>query len=271
MTLLNEIKSQIDKHDIISFDIFDTLLLRPYVKPTDLFFHLERLENVDGFHNARIEAERQARKTHSDLEDITIDEIYDEIADKYKPLKQKEMDLERQVLQPNPEMKEVFDYALKQNKKIIIVSDMYLPAKFLSDVLIEKGYDGFEKIYVSCEYRKTKWTGNLYKNVLSEQKIKGKDVLHIGDNVDSDKNRAEKGGISAILYTKKIDKLLAENLRAKKFYEKHTDDLEVSILLGMLTLGGTNDNYWQDFGYNININGYSCRYPGLSHFISIGI
>ena len=28
----------------------------------------------------------------------------------------------------------------------------------------------------------------------------------------------------------------------------------------------TNDSrypYWQDFGYDINISGYSCRYPGL--------
>ena len=249
MTLLNEIKDKIDGYKVVSFDIFDTLLLRPYVKPTDLFLHLERLENAVGFVKARIEAEQKARKVHANLEDITIDEIYDEIADKYKNLKSKELDLECQILQPNPEMKEVFDYAKKSKKRIIIVSDMYLPAKFLSNVLRKKGFNGFEKVYVSCEYRKTKWTGHLYKQVLSEQKIKGKDVLHIGDNADSDKIRAEKENISAILYTKKIDKLLAENLRAKKFHEKHTDDLEASILLGMLTLVETNDNYWQDFGY----------------------
>ena len=33
------IYEKINKHDIISFDIFDTLLIRPYVKPTDLFLH----------------------------------------------------------------------------------------------------------------------------------------------------------------------------------------------------------------------------------------
>ena len=36
------IKNQIDSHLVISFDIFDTLLLRPYAKPTDLFLHLEK-------------------------------------------------------------------------------------------------------------------------------------------------------------------------------------------------------------------------------------
>ena len=33
------IYEEIKKHDIISFNIFNTLLIRPYVKPTDLFLH----------------------------------------------------------------------------------------------------------------------------------------------------------------------------------------------------------------------------------------
>lgn len=34
--LLEKIKKQIDKSSAVSFDIFDTLLLRPYLNPTDL-------------------------------------------------------------------------------------------------------------------------------------------------------------------------------------------------------------------------------------------
>lgn len=34
---------QIRKHDIISFDIFDTLLLRPFKKPQDLFLYIEQM------------------------------------------------------------------------------------------------------------------------------------------------------------------------------------------------------------------------------------
>ncbi|GAA7596542.1 hypothetical protein HpMMM16_03880 [Helicobacter pylori] len=36
---LDEAKSEILKYDVISFDIFDTLLLRPFIKPTDLFLY----------------------------------------------------------------------------------------------------------------------------------------------------------------------------------------------------------------------------------------
>ena len=247
--LLNEIQKQIDAHNIVSFDIFDTLLLRPYVKPTDLFLHLEKTENAQGFAEARIEAEKKARKVCTDAEDITLDEIYDEIADVYKNFKPKEIELERQVLQPNPEMKEVFDYAVKQGKKIIIISDMYLPAKFLADVLHKKGFKDFQKIYVSGEYGKTKSTGNLYKFVTADLGVSAKDILHIGDNESSDKVRAEKIGLKAVLYPKAINRLFAENKRAKIFYENHTDNLEVSVILGMLALNPSLGNYWQDFGY----------------------
>ena len=40
---LNQLKLMIgkEKYKVISFDIFDTLLIRPYDKPTDLFEELE--------------------------------------------------------------------------------------------------------------------------------------------------------------------------------------------------------------------------------------
>ncbi len=249
MFLSQQLKNVIDKHSTISFDIFDTLLLRPYTKPTDLFKHLEKQENAQGFATERVMAEKRARKIHSDFEDVTIDEIYAEIADKYKKLKSKEMELERQVLQPNPEIKEVFDYAKKQKKQIIVISDMYLPEKFLLEVLSEKGYRGIKKVFVSCEYRKCKYTGNLYKQMLAETNINAKEVLHIGDNEFSDGKMAEKIGLSTFSYQKPIDKLFAENMRAKDFYQNNPDSLDTSILLGMLTLEKHEDNYWQDFGY----------------------
>ena len=249
MFLDKEIKASIDRHKIISFDIFGTLLLRPYAKPTDLFFHLEKIEEIEGFATERINAEQRARKLHTDVEDITIDEIYAEIADKYKNLKQKEMDLECQVLQPNPEIKEIFEYAKEQKKQIIVISDMYLPENFLSGVLKKKGYIGIKKIYVSGKYGKCKDSGNLYKKVLSELCLDSREVLHIGDNKFADKIIAEKEGISAVLYPKAIDRLLTKNVRAKKFYEKYPNNLVASIILGMLTLTNKSENYWQDFGY----------------------
>ena len=62
MFLNDGLKYLIEKHNTISFDIFDTLLLRPYAKPTDLFKHLEKLENAQGFAAERVMAEKRAPK-----------------------------------------------------------------------------------------------------------------------------------------------------------------------------------------------------------------
>ena len=110
------------------------------------------------------------------------------------------MALERQTLQPNPEIQQVFNYAKQQGKRIIIVSDMYLPEDFLTQVLQEKGFTGFEKLYVSNAVRKLKGTGALYRHVAQELKVAPEDFLHIGDNFKSDVRRAKEAGWSAVWY-----------------------------------------------------------------------
>ena len=64
MILSDDLKNKINKAEVISFDIFDTLLLRPYLKPTDLFRHMEEVYHANGFATARIEAEKTIRKLH---------------------------------------------------------------------------------------------------------------------------------------------------------------------------------------------------------------
>lgn len=51
--MLDQLKSLIQSHDIISFDLFDTLLLRPYIIPTDVFLHIGRIINKKEFFNER--------------------------------------------------------------------------------------------------------------------------------------------------------------------------------------------------------------------------
>lgn len=251
MTLLQKIKSSIDSHEVISFDIFDTLLLRPYVKPTDLFFHLEHIKQIWWFRDNRVKAEQFARQLNPQKEDITIDDIYKELNAPFNTLKKAEMDLEKQVLYPNPEMVEVFNYALRSNKKVIITSDMYLPQKFLEDILKEKGFSGYSKFYLSCKINKTKWSGSLYKYIINDLKIKPSRILHIGDNLQSDIDMAKKNGLSTYHYQKVIDRLLQNNLRAANFLKGHENNYQVSILLGILSIYCLceNKNYWTDFGF----------------------
>ena len=251
MNLFEKIKNHIDKAEVISFDIFDTLLLRPYIRPTDVFMHIELMENVSGFAEARIKAESLARKDHKNKEEINIDEIYTEISERYKNLQKKELDWENLILQPNTEVKQIFDYAKSQDKRIIIISDMYLSKDYLSKILTDKGYTGFEKLYVSSDIEKTKWTGNLYRHVCNDLGVAANKILHIGDNKQSDIIMARKVGFQAFHYIKPLEQLLENDSRANKFYELCNSNLGASILLGCLSLYNINKikNYWQDFGF----------------------
>lgn len=254
MSLCNELKKCIDRHQIISFDIFDTLLLRPYAKPTDLFLHLEKLESTEDFANARIKAEQIARKNHYDKEDITLDEIYNEIERKFVNFKEKELALEKQILQPNSEMKEIFEYAKNRGKRVIIVSDMYLSSDFLKSVLEEKGFIGFEKLYVSSKYGKLKYSGNLFKEVLNNLKISPKKILHIGDSEHNDFIMPQKLGISSFLYPNNTQKILNNNYRIKKLLQENPNSIGFSMIIGaysIWSIKNKNTDYWCKFGYNI--------------------
>ena len=52
---------EIENCDIVSFDIFDTLLKRNIENPTDVFRYMEKKYNKVGFFQKRIEAEQKAR------------------------------------------------------------------------------------------------------------------------------------------------------------------------------------------------------------------
>lgn len=247
-------KKLIDNHDVISFDIFDTLLLRPYVKPTDLFFHLEKLENIKGYAQERINAESRARRKYTDTEEITYDEIYLEIDGKYKSLKEKELELELLTLCQNPEIYELYKYAKEKNKKIIITSDMYLPKDFIKTALEKNGYDDYCALFLSSEEKCTKCSCNLYKHIIKDLKILPEKILHIGDNKESDCKKAKKTGISALFYPQVISRFFVKNPRAKLLYEEN--DCSSSILIGVLAINYIRNSlspqkldFWRNIGY----------------------
>lgn len=237
---------------VISFDIFDTLLLRPYVKPIDLFLHLEKLyTQSNDFCNLRIQAEQQARKKYPNQEDINIYQIYDEIDDKYKHIMPLEIALEKQVLTVNTKMKKVYDLAVSLGKQIIMVSDMYLTKEILEDILQSKGYTGYSKLYVSSEHKVMKHSGNLFKHVIKDLAVNPKNILHIGDNIDADYKAAIKNNINAFCITKVIDDLFKLNKQAKIYYYNNPHSLGISIILGILSINLQNltANYWKNLGY----------------------
>ena len=234
-------------HDIISFDIFDTLLLRPFVNPTDLFFYIEDAYGKKGFAEARISAEQKLRMTMKETEEVHLSDIYSEIPE-YKDFMQVEMDTELTLLHPNPEMFKIYQKAKELKKDIIIISDIYLSEDFIAELLNVKGYTGYKKLYVSSTWNKEKWTGNLFRVVLEDIEATPSSILHIGDNYKSDIKAAESVGFHTFYIKKVIDCYFEANPLYKNIL---TQDWKTSALA--MCLAEKNqcnfDSYWHRFGY----------------------
>ena len=198
---------KLSQYDVVSFDIFDTLIFRPFSEPTDLFYFIGEKINYMDFKSVRIEAEMTARHRKYEAAgtyEVTLVDIWKVLEEMTGISAEKgiqiEEELELQFCYANPFMKKVYDILREQGKKIIIVSDMYLSAQCLAKILEKNGFIGYEKLYVSCEYDKNKGTGQLFQLVHDELQLQGQKVIHIGDNENSDVQKPQKYGFDSYYY-----------------------------------------------------------------------
>lgn len=244
------LKLNIIFYSIISFDIFDTLLVRPYAKPTDLFKHMETLFKVDNFAKLRIEAELNARKKFSNQEDVTLLQIYEQLDTKYRFLMDKEIELETKTLFPNKKVVDIYNFCKRMGKKIIITSDMYLPKNVLENILLKNGIDGWSNFYLSNDIMKTKCSSSLYQYISNELKVNGKCILHIGDNKEIDYINAKKQKWGAFWIPKVIDCYLKKERKLKKFYNSNSDSLTASIITAISAhCLSKSKNYYYKIGF----------------------
>lgn len=201
---------------VVSFDVFDTLLLRPVSTPVDIFRLIENKIGIPNFHNMRVAAEAEARKVKNVfVQDITLDEIYEAYShlfhysqDEIEFIKKEELEAEYTLLYPRRTAKYLFNEAKKAGKEIIIVSDMYLPGKFVDKCLKKNGYTGYTHLYVSSETGVLKSSKLMYQYVLEEfeeKNVKAEEIIHIGDNKRSDVDCAIASGLLAAHLPKAID------------------------------------------------------------------
>lgn len=234
----NKIINKIRDFEIISFDVFDTLLKRDVFEPKEIFRLVEIEYNniiekerakLSNFVENRIQAEKKAQEKNlllNNYEEITFDEIYEEITTineiEKSILKQLELELEYKYSTVNTIINEVFQWCRKNNKTIIIISDMYLSKEYIEKLLKKSNYTGYSKIYVSSEFKTKKSTGNLFKSVLNDLKVNPNKIIHIGDNIKGDFLGARKNKIRSIL--------IPTNYRVLTFTNETNDSLNNDYL-----------------------------------------
>ncbi len=249
-------KQAVDEKSIISFDIFDTMLLRPYARPHDLFLNMEKIFEAKGFYDARSSAEKKAwkRLCHDDKDDVTLDEIYQEIPEQYQYLKEEEINLERKQLFLNEEIYSVYQYARSQGKRLLFITDMYLPQQALQAILEEKLDDNGFELFVSSQYAKRKHTGRLFHYVKEQLSICFSDMLHIGDNKASDDTIPSSLGITCHHYQKKSASF-EKDAKVGAFLKERDEEESrsfVSLLSGLYNnflASHKSLTYWERLGF----------------------
>ena len=265
----NDIKRQIANPDIkvVSFDMFDTLIVRPFLQPLDMFKLLNKVfyEYFDSikaidFANIRVKSEIELRKVKlkEDINEITFDQIYDYISKRYnldrkklEKIKQKEVEMELQFCYRRNSGYELYSLAKHLNKKVVLTSDIYLPQDLLIKILKKNGYE-FDAYYVSSETFKTKAYGEVFDYL--KEKEKTDKILHIGDNYISDYTNAKEHGIEAARLIKASDVLFGYSpikvnncgYLYKYFASFNIDNIPYEACYGVRSALGIVANYYFD-------------------------
>ena len=234
------LKSQLIKvikvHDVISVDLFDTLIMRQTLFQTDIFEIMdcklkEKEIYIEDFCEKRLDSEKQLSRYVAP----TLTDIYKYMVETYsifdiKPyeLAELEKNVDCGTLIARQEMCDLLRNIFKQGKEIYIVSDTYYDGKQLTEILEKCNVDFFTDVLASCEYGTGK-TQHLFKQL--KEKIGDKSCVHIGDDMVADVESANKNDITACHVYSGIE--LFEMVGYLGLWE-NSDRLADRIKIGML-------------------------------------
>lgn len=267
------IKDKMRRHEVISFDIFDTLIERPFRQANDIFDAIEPdARRIMGIADLAFREQREkARGLVADGahgEEITLNERYKAMvqnlalpANKADELQALEERAELHYCRPRRFGREMYELAIALGKKIILVSDTYFDKAFIERLLEKNGFVNDHVLYVSSETGVLKATGRMFEHISQELGIKGSQVLHFGDNPDADVKPAEAFGWTA-WYTPRCAELFDKESRLAALPKVKRGGLSGSIMQALVA----NKLFWrpenlaqpshagsnpEDFGYAI--------------------
>ncbi|MDG0975184.1 rhamnan synthesis F family protein [Ilumatobacter sp.] len=224
------LRAALQSADLVSVDLFDTLVLRPTLDPASLFevlslqFDAEVKTPEDRARTSsaqlacghdlvrfRRESEDQLRRSGEIAGDVTLDEIYTNarsqhaaVANQLDRLKQLELDLERRVAIPRTWLiEELLNDRIRSRqrngppRRYILMTDTTQPLNAIEDLLHQIGAgELFDDLYVSNACRARKDSGSMWELVRTLETPEAARWLHLGDNEFSDIQQAADRGLA---------------------------------------------------------------------------
>ncbi|WP_267360213.1 rhamnan synthesis F family protein [Methylobacterium sp. GC_Met_3] len=185
--------------DLVSFDLFDTLVSRPARRPDAVLKLVEHRIAAEEGRPIPLFAERRAaenrvraRKHHQG--DVNLSEIYAELAasgpiprDVVARAHALEKRIDLGALLPRAEVIEILKAAHEGGKRIVLMTDTYYEEADIRGILQAIGVaDLFAALYVSNAVGARKDRGDLWRHVEEVEAVPRARWLHVGDNEHSD-------------------------------------------------------------------------------------
>ena len=222
--LLEHADTLLSRVDAVSIDIFDTVFIRRIHDPDIVKFSVSRFitesaaelginttwQSVLASRN-RIEAVHRKRngKSFPDhearyddymselLTEIFADQLPNDFLDKVADY---ELNIEDSVIVVRDLWHRWIKQVAEQGKRIFLISDIYLPAKYLQRLVAAKGLSPhIEAVVSSADSFNAKASGAAYPLLADTYGLSKQCWLHIGDNPVSDGSRASEFGITALV------------------------------------------------------------------------
>ncbi len=188
--------------DVVSFDLFDTLVVRSVARPVDAFRLAHELFNdrtphylTDEVAPVRFAAEvalrEEAVAAGTSADAVTLEAIYRRTTDlagltpeMTSALAEAELAAERLLLRPVTGMVDLLQFSADEGKPVLVVSDTYLSRAFVEEVLdsigVPTGYD----LWLSSERQAAKADGSIWAQIVAT--YADRRILHFGDNLVGD-------------------------------------------------------------------------------------
>jgi FMN phosphatase YigB (HAD superfamily) len=209
--------------DLVSFDLFDTLVSRPARRPDAVLKLVEhRISSEAGrlipLFAERRAAENRVRARRHHQGDVNLSEIYAELAasgpipgDVVARAHALEMRIDLGALRPRTEVIAVLEAAHALGKRIVLMTDTYYEEADIRAILRDAGIaDRFAAVYVSNAVGARKDRGDLWRHVEEAEAVPRPRWLHVGDNEHSDIQAACDRGIR-YLHVAHPAKILAQS------------------------------------------------------------
>ena len=186
--------------EVVSFDLFDTLVMRKVYNYNDVFVLLDmELRDcgiiIPDFVKLRLYVEKELSRNGAPAMEKIYARLLELVGGSFisaEALAEMEWQLDFKVLVPRYRMCEKYRELLAQGKTVAIVTDTYYSKDRIEKLLEHFDLLGCDYLLVSCEENRSKTCG-LYDVLKSA--AEGKDILHIGDDETADILCASQAGL----------------------------------------------------------------------------